>query len=100
MYENNENYPQNTNTTENNNGYHEYYYSSGQTINTSPTPPSQNNKKKSGRGKKAVTVVCLGLVFGVTAGAAFSVPVTIANKELKATKLEIQQMQESLNAAA
>ena len=42
---------------------------------------------------------CLGLVFGVTAGAAFSVPVTIANKELKATKLEIQQMQESLNAA-
>ena len=59
----------NTNTTENNNGYHEYYYSSSQTINTSPTPPSQNNKKKSGRGKKAVTVVCLGLVFGVTAGA-------------------------------
>ena len=52
-----------------------------------------------GRGKKALTVVCLGLVFGVTAGAAFSVPVTIANKELKATKLEIQQMQESLNAA-
>ena len=44
-------------------------------------------------------MVCLGLVFGVTAGAAFSVPVTIANKELKATKLEIQQMQESLNAA-
>jgi len=38
-------------------------------------------------------------VFGVTAGAAFSVPVTIANKELKATKLEIQQIQESLNAA-
>ena len=35
----------------------------------------------------------------MTAGAAFSVPVTIANKELKATKLEIQQMQESLNAA-
>ena len=44
-------------------------------------------------------MVCLGLVFGVTAGTAFSVPVTIANKELKATKLEIQQMQESLNAA-
>lgn len=100
MYENNENYPQNTNTHENNNGYQEYYYSSGQTINTPPTPPSGSNKKKSGRGKKAVTVVCLGLVFGVTAGAAFSVPVTIANKELKATKLEIQQMQESLNATA
>ena len=99
MYENNENYPQNTNTFENNNGYQEYYYSASQNINTPPVPPTGSNQKKSGRGKKALTVVCLGLVFGVTAGAAFSVPVTIANKELKATKLEIQQMQESLNAA-
>ncbi len=99
MYENNENYPQNTNTVENNNGYQEYYYSASQNINTPPVPPAGSNQKKSGRGKKALTVVCLGLVFGVTAGAAFSVPVTIANKELKATKLEIQQMQESLNAA-
>ncbi len=99
MYENNENYPQNTNTAENNNGYQEYYYSASQNINTPPVPPAGSNQKKSGRGKKALTVVCLGLVFGVTAGAAFSVPVTIANKELKATKLEIQQMQESLNAA-
>lgn len=100
MYENNENYPQNTNTNGNNNGYHEYYYSSGQTVNAAPVAPSGSNKKKNGRGKKAATVVCLGLVFGVTAGAAFSVPVTIANRELKATKLEIQQMQESLNASA
>ncbi len=99
MYENNQNYPQNTNTAENNNGYQEYYYSGSQNINTPPVPPVGSSHKKSGRGKKALTVVCLGLVFGVTAGAAFSVPVTIANKELKATKLEIQQMQESLNAA-
>ena len=99
MYENNQNYPQNRNTAENNNGYQEYYYSASQNINTPPVPPVGSNHKKSGRGKKALTVVCLGLVFGVTAGAAFSVPVTIANKELKATKLEIQQMQESLNAA-
>ena len=99
MYENNQNYPQNTNTAENNNGYQEYYYSASQNINTPPVPPVGSSHKKSGRGKKALTVVCLGLVFGVTAGAAFSVPVTIANKELKATKLEIQQIQESLNAA-
>ncbi len=99
MYENNQNYPQNTNTAENNNGYQEYYYSASQNINTPPVPPVGSSHKKSGRGKKALTVVCLGLVFGVTAGTAFSVPVTIANKELKATKLEIQQMQESLNAA-
>jgi len=45
-------------------------------------------------------VVCLGLVFGVTAGAVFSVPATLATKELKETKREIQQMQEALNASA
>lgn len=49
---------------------------------------------------KAVSVVCLGLVFGVTAGAAFSVPATLATNELKKTKLEIQQLQESINANA
>ncbi len=114
MYENNENYPQQSGNTQhtstngsNNSGYQEYYYSSGaangsygQTIDTTPITPSGKAKKKNGRGKKAVAVVCLGLVFGVTAGAAFSVPVTIANRELKATKQEIQQLQESLNAAS
>ena len=114
MYENNENYPQQSGNTQhtstngsNNSGYQEYYYSAGaangsygQTIDTTPITPSGKAKKKNGRGKKAVAVVCLGLVFGVTAGAAFSVPVTIANRELKATKQEIQQLQESLNAAS
>ncbi len=39
-------------------------------------------------------------MFGVTAGAVFSVPATLATKELKETKREIQQMQEALNASA
>ena len=36
----------------------------------------------------------------MTAGAVFSVPATLATKELKETKREIQQMQEALNASA
>lgn len=39
-------------------------------------------------------------MFGVTAGAVFSVPASLATKELKETKREIQQMQESFNASA
>lgn len=108
MYENNDNYSQQSNNSANgNNGYPEYYYSSNipngnynQNINPTPVPAAGKAKKKSGLGKKAVSVVCLGLVFGVTAGAAFSVPATLAANELKKTKLEIQQLQESINANA
>lgn len=106
MYENNNNYSQPSNNPVNsNNGYQEYYYSSApngnynQTINATPIPPSGKSRKKNGFGKKAVSVVCLGLVFGVTAGAAFSVPATLATRELQSTKLEIQQMQEALNSS-
>lgn len=106
MYENNNNYSQQSNNSgTGNNGYPEYYYSANtpngnyhQTINATPVPPTGKSKKKGGFGKKAVSVVCLGLVFGVTAGAAFSVPAALATRELKQTKQEIQQMQESLNA--
>lgn len=106
MYENNNNYSQQSNNSGNtSNGYPEYYYSANtpngnynQTINATPVPPTGKSRKKGGFGKKAVSVVCLGLVFGVAAGAAFSIPATLATRELKATKLEIQQMQESLNA--
>lgn len=106
MY-NNDNYPQQSDNqpANNNNGYPEYYYSQNipngnyqQTINAAPVPPAGKARKKSGFGKKAASVVCLGLVFGVTAGAVFSVPATLATKELQKTKLELQQLQESLNA--
>lgn len=106
MYENNNNYSQQSNNSgTGSNGYPEYYYSANtpngnynQTINAAPVPPTGKSKKKGGFGKKAVSVICLGLVFGVTAGAAFSVPAALATRELKQTKLEIQQMQESMNA--
>ena len=98
MYDNNENYSQQTNNTgSSNNSYQEYYYSAGnpndnynQTFNAAP---KKKSKKTGGFGKKAVSVVCLGLVFGVTAGAAFSVPAYMATRELKSAKLELQDMQ-------
>lgn len=102
MYDNNESYSQQlTNTGNSNNNYQEYYYSAGspndnynQTLNATP---KKKAKKTGGFGKKVISVVCLGLVFGVTAGAAFSAPAYMATKELKETKLELQQMQTSLN---
>ena len=108
MYENNDNYSQQSNNSGNTgNGYPEYYYSANtpngnhyQTINAAPIPPTGKSRKKGSFGKKAVSVVCLGLVFGVTAGAAFSIPATLATRELRETKLEIQQMQEAMNAEA
>ncbi|MDE7415657.1 MAG: trypsin-like peptidase domain-containing protein [Lachnospiraceae bacterium] len=108
MYDNNDNYSQQSNNSGNTgNGYPEYYYSANtpnanynQTINAAPIPPTGKSRKKGSFGKKAVSVVCLGLVFGVTAGAAFSIPATLATRELRETKLEIQQMQEAMNAEA
>lgn len=109
MYDNNDNHSQQSNnqSASNSNGYPEYYYSQNipngnyqQTISATPVPPAGKTRKKGGFGKKAVAVVCLGLVFGVTAGAAFSVPATLATKELKETKREIEQLQESLNAGS
>ncbi len=108
MFDNNDNYSQqfNNQSSNNNSGYPEYYYSQNipngnyqQTINAAPVPPAGKTKKKGGFGRKAASVACLGLVFGVTAGAVFSVPAALATKELGETKREIQQMQESLNAS-
>ncbi len=109
MFDNNDNYSQqfNNQSSNNNSGYPEYYYSQNipngnyqQTVNAAPVPPAGKTKKKGGFGRKAASVACLGLVFGVTAGAVFSVPAALATKELGETKREIQQMQESLNASA
>jgi serine protease Do len=104
MYENNDNYSQQSgNNGNSNNGYHEYYYSAG-SMNGSAGPTidatPKKKKSKSGFGKKAVSVVCLGLVFGVAAGAAFSVPTYMTTKQLNETKAEIQQMQEENGSAA
>lgn len=97
MYDNNDNYSQETNNNSTNGGYQEYYYTTGskysQTIDANP-------KKKKGFGKKVVSVVCLGLVFGVTAGAVFSVPAYMSVKELKQAKVELAQAQSQAGSEA
>lgn len=104
MYENNDNYSQQP-ESQGSSGhvYQEYYYSAGapngnygQTIDAAP---ARKAKKTGGFGKKAVSAACLGLVFGVSAGAAFSIPASFAAKDLRAAKLEVQQMQSSLNTS-
>ena len=55
-------------------------------------------KNPNGLGKKMVSVACLGLVFGLTAGAAFCAPAYISNLELKQTKLELEQLKKDLAA--
>ena len=96
MYDNNDIYPQETNNTSSNGGYQEYYYTTGskysQTIDVNPN----RKKKKGGFGKKVVSVACLGLVFGVTAGAVFSVPAYMSVRELKQAKTELAQVQSQL----
>ena len=73
MYENNNNgYSQQSNNAGNtNNGYPEYYYSTGipnvnyeQTQRPPMNTPKVKQKKANSFGKKAVSIVCLGLVFG------------------------------------
>ena len=105
MYDNNDNYSQQSNMSgSSNNGYHEYYYSAGnvngtygQTIDATP---GKKPKKSKGFGKKIASVICLGLVFGVAAGAAFSVPAYLTTREMNQTKLELQQMQAELTGNA
>ena len=62
MYDNNDNYSQQSGSqSSNNNGYPEYYYSQNipngnyqQTVNASPVPPSGKKKNKGGFGKKEI----------------------------------------------
>jgi serine protease Do len=92
MYENNQNNQNNQNQSNSNNGYREYYYTAGNA--TGPTVdavPKKNKKSKGGFGKKVATVICLGLVFGVSAGAAFSVPAYLSAKQLNEAKAGIEQ---------
>jgi serine protease Do len=88
MYENNQN------QSNSNNGYQEYYYTAGNAKgSTIDAVPKKKQKSKNGFGKKVISTVCLGLVFGVTAGAAFSVPAYKATKELNQAKSGIEQQQ-------
>lgn len=98
MYENNsENNRENTTIPT-----QEYYDTSGNSrdgyqtysYGTQASPQPQKPKQKKARPflKKAGVFICLGALFGVTAGAAFSVPTYLANRQLLQTKLEIEQL--------
>lgn len=105
MYDNNDNYSQETNNNSTNGGYQEYYYTTGskysQTIDVNPNKKKKKSDGKSkGFGKKAVSVACLGLVFGVTAGAVFSVPAYLSVKELNQAKVELAQTQSQAGSEA
>jgi serine protease Do len=90
MYDN----QNNQNQSNSNNGYQEYYYTAGNAKgSTIDAVPKKSKKSKGGFGKKIASVVCLGLVFGVTAGAAFSVPTYMTTKQLNEAKAEIEQSQ-------
>ena len=103
------------NNSNSNNRYQEYFYSAGnantpngynnpnmnyynQHSNQGRTKKSKKPKNPNGLGKKMVSVACLGLVFGLTAGAAFCAPAYISNLELKQTKLELEQLKKDLTA--
>ncbi len=100
MYDNNENFPQQSNSTSQNGGYQEYYYSTGASYSQPTDANAGKKKKKSGFGKKAVSVVCLGLVFGVTAGAVFSVPAYLSVKELNQARAALEQAQSQTDSGA
>ncbi len=94
MYENDYNNSQSTNNT--NNGYSEYYYTAGNSYGQTGNTPNGKQKKPKSFAKKAVSIACLGAIFGVTAGAAFSLPAYFTTKDLKQVKAEVQQLQAEL----
>ena len=98
MYNENNNNEQNGYT---NNGHpQEYYYSTGNQNYQNNNTPNRKPKKQHPFAKKAVSFVCLGALFGVTAGTAFSVPTYMTNKQLLQTKSELEQAQNEAAAAS
>ncbi len=108
MYENENQNSQNSYSSDNR--QQEYYYTAGNNYNNSQngtygtysgayssnSAGGQKQKKpKKDRpfAKKVVTFVALGALFGVTAGAAFSIPVYVANNALQKTQIEVAQAQ-------
>ena len=93
---------------EDNNQTHEYYYSAGNSnSNTNSTysygtqqaPQPQKPKKQRPFLKKAVSFICLGALFGVAAGTAFSIPTYITNQQLLETKIELEKLEAENNSS-
>ena len=94
---------QNTNSTGAFSSSYDGNYRNYQTYNTttsSSTPQKPKKvKKESSFGKKAVSFIALGLLFGAAAGVAFSVPTYLANQELQETRIAWEQEQAETKAA-
>ena len=98
MYNENNNNEQNNGYT--NNGHpQEYYYSTGNQNYQNNSTPARKPKKQHPFAKKAVSFVCLGALFGVTAGTAFSVPTYMTNKQLLQAKAQLEQAQSEAAAS-
>ena len=96
----NENNNNDLNGYTNNGRPQEYYYSTGsQNYSSNNNTPSHKPKKQHPFAKKVVSFVCLGALFGVTAGTAFSVPTYMTNKQLLQTKAELEKAQSEAAAS-
>ena len=100
MYENNGN---NLNSESNSqqNAYREYYYTAGTNngYNQPQNPAGVKVKKKRPFLKKAAVFACCGVLFGATAGAAFSIPTYLTTREMKQTQSQLEQTQKISRAA-
>lgn len=95
---------------EDNHQTHEYYYSAGNSnmnnnntysYGTQQAPQPQSAKKTKKQRpffKKAVSFICLGALFGVAAGTAFSIPTYITNQQLLETKQELEKLEAENNS--
>ena len=95
MYENNNTYAQQSNSgNDSGSQYREYYYSAGNgSIQNAAAVPAKKAKKPRPFLKKAASFICLGAIFGLTAGAVFSVPAYMATKELRETGIRLEELQ-------
>ena len=99
MYENNDN-SLNSESNSQQNAYREYYYTAGTNNGynqpANPTGAGVKQKKKRPFFKKAVAFACCGVLFGLTAGAAFSVPTYLTTREMRKTQTQLEQTQQNL----
>ena len=96
---------------EDNNQTHEYYYSAGNSnmnnnntysYGTQQAPQPQSPKKAKKQRpffKKAVSFICLGALFGVAAGTAFSIPTYLSNQQLLETKIKLEKLEAENNSS-
>lgn len=107
-----ENENENLNQQSNSEKPKEYYYTSGnfsgaysdnpynQVNNNTPKNSKKTKKSKGGFGKKVLSFICLGALFGASAGIAFSVPTYITRQELLKTQASLEASKAQLESDA